>query len=79
MICSEFELGLGDDKVGIMVLEPNAQVGQPLAEYFGLDDVIYDISVNPNRPACLSHLGVARELADAFGLKLKKPDNGIQP
>ena len=47
MICSEFELGLGDDKEGIMVLEPNAQVGQPLAEYFGLDDVIYDISVTP--------------------------------
>ncbi|MCS7228677.1 MAG: phenylalanine--tRNA ligase subunit beta [Candidatus Kryptonium sp.] len=74
MICSEYELGLGDDKEGIMVLDPNAKVGQPLAEYFGLDDVVYDISITPNRPDCLSHIGIARELAVAFGLKLKKPE-----
>jgi len=74
MICSEYELGLGDDKEGIMVLEPNAKVGQPLAEYFGLDDFVYDISITPNRPDCLSHIGIARELAVAFGLKLKKPE-----
>lgn len=74
MICSEYELGLGDDKEGIMVLEPDAKIGQPLAEYFGLDDIIYDVSVTPNRPDCLSHIGIARELALAFGLKLKKPE-----
>jgi phenylalanyl-tRNA synthetase beta chain len=74
MICSEYELGLGDDKEGIMVLDPNAKVGQPLAEYFELDDVVYDVSVTPNRPDCLSHIGIARELALAFGLKLKKPE-----
>ncbi len=74
MICSEYELGLGDDKEGIMVLESDAKVGQPLAEYFGLDDIVYDVSVTPNRPDCLSHIGIARELALAFGLKLKKPE-----
>jgi len=74
MICSEYELGLGDDKEGIMVLDPDAKVGQPLAEYFGLDDIVYDVSVTPNRPDCLSHIGIARELAVAFGLKLKKPE-----
>jgi phenylalanyl-tRNA synthetase beta chain len=74
MICSEYELALGDDKEGIMVLEPDAIVGQPLAEYFGLDDVVYDVSITPNRPDCLSHIGIARELAVAFGLKLKKPE-----
>lgn len=74
MICSEYELGLGEDKEGIMVLESDAKVGQPLAEYFGLDDIVYDVSVTPNRPDCLSHIGIARELAVAFGLKLKKPE-----
>jgi phenylalanyl-tRNA synthetase beta chain len=74
MICSEYELGLGEDKEGIMVLDESAKVGQPLAEYFGLDDVVYDISITPNRPDCLSHIGIARELAVVFGLKVKKPE-----
>jgi phenylalanyl-tRNA synthetase beta chain len=73
MICSEFELGIGDDREGIMVLEPNARVGQSLSEYFGLDDIIYDISITPNRPDCLSHIGIARELGISLGRKIKKP------
>jgi phenylalanyl-tRNA synthetase beta chain len=68
MICSPRELDLGTDADGIMVLDPGAKIGQPLAKYLGLDDVVYDIEVSPNRPDWLSHLGVAREI----GILVKK-------
>jgi phenylalanyl-tRNA synthetase beta chain len=71
MICSANELGLGEDKSGIMVFEETAVVGAPLAEYLGMDDTIYDISLTPNRGDCLSHAGIARELSAAFSRKPK--------
>ncbi|MCL5267684.1 MAG: phenylalanine--tRNA ligase subunit beta [Bacteroidetes bacterium] len=75
MICSEYELALGDDKNGIMVFEEDAPTGKPLAEYLGMDDTIFEVSLTPNRADCLSHLGIARELSSAFSRKLnpKKP------
>lgn len=73
MICSEYELDLGTDKDGILVLEPNARVGQPLASYLGLDDVVYEIGITPNRPDLLSHLGIAREIAGITGRKAVLP------
>ncbi|MGB6121490.1 MAG: phenylalanine--tRNA ligase subunit beta, partial [Bacteroidota bacterium] len=71
MICSEYELDLGKDAEGIMVLDPSARVGQPLADYLGLDDVGFDIEVTPNRPDWLSHIGVAREIGVLVGRKPK--------
>jgi phenylalanyl-tRNA synthetase beta chain len=73
MICSEFELDLGKDAEGIMVLDQSARVGQPLADYLGLDDVGFDIEVTPNRPDWLSHIGVAREIGVLVGRKPKLP------
>ncbi|MDE3059247.1 MAG: phenylalanine--tRNA ligase subunit beta, partial [Bacteroidota bacterium] len=73
MICSEYELGIGNDAEGIMVLDNNAVAGTPLALQFGLDDTVFEIGVTPNRPDCLSHIGVARELAAATGLQLILP------
>jgi len=73
MICSAHELGLGDDKSGIMVLDGKANVGAPLAEYLGLNDVAFEIGITPNRPDCICHLGVARDLAAAVGKKVKRP------
>ena len=75
MICSEYELALGEDKSGIMVFEDDAPTGKPLAEYLGLDDTIFEVSLTPNRADCLSHLGIARELSAAFSRKLssRKP------
>lgn len=73
MICSAFELDLGTDKDGIMVLDAEAKVGQSLASYLGLDDVQFEIGITPNRPDCLSHIGVAREIAAFSGGKLKIP------
>lgn len=70
MICSEAELGLGEDAAGIIILPEELKVGQSLASALGLDDVILDIDVGPNRPDCLSTLGIAREAAAILGEKI---------
>jgi phenylalanyl-tRNA synthetase beta chain len=72
MVCSEKELGLGDDHTGIVVLPEDAPVGKPLADYLG--DVVFDLEVTPNRPDCLSVLGVAREIAALTGKAVREPD-----
>jgi phenylalanyl-tRNA synthetase beta chain len=61
MVCSEKELGISDSHEGIMVLPAEAPVGTPLSEYLG--DVILDLDITPNRPDCLSVIGIAREIA----------------
>ncbi len=61
MICSEKELGISDNHEGIMILPEDAPVGEPLSEYLG--DVVLDVEVTPNRPDCLSVIGIAREIA----------------
>jgi len=73
MICSEYELGIGDDKEGIAVLDAATEVGIPLAQYLKLDDVVFEIGVTPNRPDCLSHIGIARDLAAVYGTAVKFP------
>lgn len=72
MICSESELGLGEGHDGILVLDPESVPGTPLADMFG--DVIYEVEVTPNRGDCLSHLGVAREVAAITGNRVQLPD-----
>ena len=73
MICSEKELGLGEDHDGILVLDPSARVGISLMDALPLDDDILDISITPNRGDCLSVLGIAREVAAITGLPLTMP------
>jgi len=68
MICSEKELGISDSHEGIMVLSSEATIGTPLAEYLG--DTILDMDITPNRPDCLSVIGIAREIAALTGSKL---------
>ncbi len=72
MVCSEVELGLGDDHAGILVLPEDAPVGTPLVDYLG--DAVLDADVTPNRPDCLSILGVAREVAALTGGTVTEPD-----
>jgi phenylalanyl-tRNA synthetase beta chain len=69
MACSEKELGISDSHEGIMVLPAEAPLGTPLAEYLG--DTIFDIDVTPNRPDCLSIIGIAREVAALTGQALQ--------
>ena len=74
MICSASELGLGEDKSGVLVLPADAPVGTPVGEYFQQDDVVFEIGVTPNRPDALSHIGIARELGGLYNLPLNIPE-----
>lgn len=78
MICSEPELGLGDDHSGILVLAPEAPVGAALAETLKLTDTILNIGLTPNRADCLSVVGLAREIAAIFDLPLKLPQLAVR-
>jgi phenylalanyl-tRNA synthetase beta chain len=73
MLCSERELGFSEDHTGIVVLPDDAPLGVELASYLRSDDTVLDIAITPNRGDCLSILGLAREVAALFGLKLKQP------
>ena len=72
MVCSSLELGLGEDHDGILVLDKDAPVGTPLAEYLG--DAVLDAEVTSNRPDCLSILGIAHEVGAINGEKVTEPD-----
>ena len=72
MVCSEKELGISDSHEGILVLPPEAPIGAPLGAYLG--DVIFDLDVTPNRPDCLSVIGIAREIAALTGEPLCLPE-----
>ncbi len=72
MVCSALELGLGDDHEGILVLDDDVPVGTPLVDYLG--DAVLDIEVTPNRPDCLSVLGIAHEVAALTGETVTEPD-----
>jgi phenylalanyl-tRNA synthetase beta chain len=65
MLCSGYELGLSEDREGIIDLPETAKVGEPFAAVLGLDDPVIDAKVTPNRPDCLGVRGVARDLAAA--------------
>jgi phenylalanyl-tRNA synthetase beta chain len=74
MVCSERELGVSDYHEDIMVLAAGAPVGMSLAEFMG--DVILDLDITPNRPDCLSVIGIAREVAALTGQEVRQPDIG---
>ena len=71
MVCSEKELGLSDEHEGIILLDDDAPVGMPAADYLG--DAVLDISILPNIARAASILGVAREVAALTGQPLKQP------
>jgi phenylalanyl-tRNA synthetase beta chain len=72
MVCSEKELGISESHEGILVLPPEAPIGAPLGGYLG--DVVLDLDVTPNRPDCLSVIGIAREIAALTGERLRLPE-----
>ena len=72
MLCSAYELALGDDHEGIIELAADAPVGTKYADLLGLGDAVIDIKVTPNRADCLGVRGIARDLA-ATGLGRLKP------
>lgn len=78
MLCSARELGLSEDASGLMILDPSLEPGTPIAKALGLDDVILELNVTPNRADALSMLGVARELSALTGAPLTKPHVKLQ-
>lgn len=78
MLCAENELGLGEESDGIMILPEFAREGGRLIDELGLNDVVMEIAITPNRPDCLSFVGVAREIAANTGSEVKYPEIQLQ-
>ena len=77
MLCSEEELGIGHDASGIIILPEDTPLGVPMKEYLGLNDIVFELEITPNRPDCLSHIGIAREVAALYNKELKYPKTEI--
>jgi phenylalanyl-tRNA synthetase beta chain len=79
MICSATELRLAEDHSGILVLPPGtAEPGADAAEVVGLDDVVFELEITPDRGYAMSVRGLAREIACAYDLEFVDPA-GIPP
>lgn len=74
MLCSPKELGLGDDRGGILGLDADAELGADVRDVLDLHDVVFELTITPNRPDAMSMVGVARELAAHFGTPLTVPE-----
>lgn len=74
MLCSEEELKLKDSSEGILILPPDTPLGIPLAQILGRTDAILTLKLTANRGDCLSHFGLAREVAAALGQSPKLPE-----
>ncbi len=73
MLCSAAELGLEEESAGIMILPPDAPLGEPVFTCLGLDDHVLEIEITPNRGDCLSVIGVAREIAALYRRSFRYP------
>jgi phenylalanyl-tRNA synthetase beta chain len=78
MICSEKELGLGEDHTGILVLDGEPVVGTDFTELLELPDVVFDLAITPNRPDAMSLVGLARDLAARYGIEYRVPPRPLQ-
>jgi phenylalanyl-tRNA synthetase beta chain len=79
MMCSDRELGLGEDHAGIAILDARPDLGTGVNALYPEPDTVFDIEITPNRPDALSHLGIARELAAWFKRPLMYPELTINP
>ena len=78
MLCSEKELDFSTNHDGIMILPDDSQIGTKLEDYLNTkNDTIFELDLTPNRGDCLSHLGVARELATLNNFKIKKTETSF--
>ncbi len=74
MICSVRELGVGDEHAGILVLGDDAPPpGTPAGPVVGLDDVVVELAVTPDRGYCLAMRGIARELGTGLAARWRDP------
>ncbi|MBN2822056.1 MAG: phenylalanine--tRNA ligase subunit beta [Coriobacteriia bacterium] len=73
MMCSSTELAVGGDASGLLILPEDAPIGVAYGTYAGLSDTVLELEVTPNRPDCLSMVGVAREVGAVMGSPFKTP------
>src|SRR5882672_8397769 len=73
MLCSERELGIGEEHEAGILLVDGARPGVDLIAALGLDDHVLEVEITPNRPDCLSVVGIARELAALTGARFRPP------
>ena len=78
MLCSAKELGLAEDASGLMILPPDAPIGQPLSELYPTDTIL-DLEITPDRPDLLSYRGLARELSVIFQVRLCQEKERTDP
>jgi len=79
MMCSGKEIGVGEDHAGLLILDGRPELGKPINEVLSKGDVVFNLEVTPNRPDCLSHFGIARELSAWYRRELKYPEAGKLP
>lgn len=83
MLCSAKELGIDDNVVpkyqkdGIYILDKDYPLGMDIREVLGLDGEVIEFEITPNRPDCLSIIGMARETKATFNCKIEYPDISI--
>ena len=79
MICSARELGIGDDHSGIMTFaEGSVAIGADAIAVLSINEVIFDVAVNPDRGYALSIRGIAREVAGSLGLSYTDPVDALR-
>lgn len=78
MLASRSELGFDSTEEGIWILPENTQLGKNFAELEGWDDIVFDITVPPNRSDCLSHKGLAREISALFSIPFSQKEFSIK-
>jgi len=79
MLCSERELGLSDQHEGLMELPADAPLGSDINDYLGLEDVVIEVDLTPNRSDCLGMVGIAREVGLMNNLDVCSPEISAVP
>jgi len=80
MMCSIAELNLTKadypeaEEDGIFILDPNLTPGTDIKDVLGLNDTVFEFEITPNRPDCLSMIGIAREAAVTLKSNFRKPE-----
>ena len=82
MLCSEKELGIGEDASGIHILPAGSKLGEDIKKALALEEVVLEVELTSNRSDCASIFGIAREVSAIVGGNLKPPkielkENGI--
>lgn len=79
MLCSGAELGISKDHSGILVLPPDSPLGEDVSRLLDLEQPVIELEITPNRPDCMSMIGIAREMAALYRTDLKIPDVELVP